>query len=417
MKRVIEHSGDVRIVIASELYWPEFTSTGRYLTHIAEGLAREHDVMVMCAQPTYAARGRRAARSQVRNGVRLHRVRSTALDKNRLLPRLVNALTFSAAMLFEGLRRVPRGSAVLAVTNPPFLPYVMAFVARLKGARFVLLVHDVYPEVLVASGLARRGGLIERLAGVASRWLYRRADRVLVLGRDMRDLIARRLGGRAAPPVIVPHWMDGEVEPMQRRGNALLRELGVDDAFVVQYAGNMGRSHDMGLIVQAAEALAGSDTPGERSVEFLLVGWGAARPSLEAAVAARGLRNVRVLNPRPGSELNTVLAACDVALITFMPGMAGASVPSRMYNIMAAGRPIVAVADDESELARVIREEDIGWVVAPRDVDGLVSTLREARAAPERLRAMGARARTAALERYRFEHMLPRYADALEPES
>ena len=119
------------IIIASELYWPETTSTGKYVTRIAEGLAERDNVLVLCARPTYAARGKLVERTEVRNGVKIERLRSTALDKDRLLPRLLNALTFSLSALLSGLRRVPRASTVLVVTNPPLLPFIMAVVARL----------------------------------------------------------------------------------------------------------------------------------------------------------------------------------------------------------------------------------------------------------------------------------------------
>ena len=399
------------LVIASELYWPETTSTGKYVTRVAEGLAGDGDVLVLCAQPTYAARGRLAPREEVRNGVRIRRLRSTTLDKDRLLPRLINALTFGVAALLAGLRHVPRGATVMAVTNPPLLPFLMGVVCRVKRARLVLLIHDVYPEVLVASGLVSSEGLAARLLARATRRLYGEAKEIVVLGRDQKALVERKdpEGGKRA--IVIPHWMDEGIEPFERNGHPLLAELGWEDHFVVQYAGNMGRSHDLEGILAAAEAL-GDDamSPG---FGFLLIGWGAKRRKVEEEVDRRRLRHVRVLDPRPDSELSSMLGACDVALIALAPGMAGVSVPSRMYNVMAAARPIIAVADAESELASVVREEGIGWVVAPGDTDALVEALRSARDQEEARREMGCRARRAALEKYTFAKALPEYAAAV----
>ena len=197
----------------------------------------------------------------------------------------------------------------------------------------------------------------------------------------------------------IPNWAENEiVRPTPRAENPLLRELGIADQFVVLYAGNIGKTHGMEVLAEAAAALRE-----DARVHFVVLGFGAKKPWLEQYIATHGLRNVTVLAPRPRSEQIVFLNACDLALISFVPGMAGVSVPSRMYSQMAAGKPIVGVADEESELARVIREEQIGWVVRPGDAGGLVAAIREAAADPARREVMGARAAEAARTKYTFE--------------
>src|ERR1700733_14737681 len=137
-----------RIWIISELYYPELTSTGYFLTGIAEGLATAYDVSVLCGQPSYWARGVRAPVHEIRNGVNVQRCRATTLDKNRPLFKIINLITVSVSIFLVALFRLRRGDIVIAVTNPPLLPYVAAFACRLKGAHIVPLIHDVYPEVL-----------------------------------------------------------------------------------------------------------------------------------------------------------------------------------------------------------------------------------------------------------------------------
>jgi colanic acid biosynthesis glycosyl transferase WcaI len=382
-----------RLWVVSELYYPEETSTGYFVTHIAESLASSYDVHALCSQPTYSSRGVLAPREEVHGGV--------------FLLRLLNLVTISWSIFFTALRRFRRGDLVLVVTNPPLLPFVIVLASRLRRARSVLLIHDVYPEVLVATGMAGPHSPLVRLVSAASRKLYRTADRIVVLGRDMRALVERKLGtGNGGPPIVtIPNWGDvDQIRPLPRAGNPLLQRIGADRKFVVQFMGNMGRTHGIDTLLEAALRL--RDRP---EIHFLFVGWGRRKAWLEARVAAEKLTNVTVLPACPREELAVYLSACDVAAIAFRPGMAGVSVPSRMYNVMAAGKPILAVADPESELAAVVREERVGWIVPPGDVDQLCDTIRAAAAAGGEREAMGRRARVAAEARYVLRGIGERY--------
>ena len=399
-----------RLWIVSELYYPEDTSTGYFLTRIAEELARSMPVSVLCGQPTYSARGTRASVREIRNGVEIRRCRATTLDKDRLLFKLVNSTTIGLSILVQALWRIRRGEKVVVVTNPPLLPFLMALACGARRAVLLLLVHDVYPEVLVATGLARRDGVLSRLLGWLTGLLYRSATRVVVLGRDMKTLAVRKRNGDEGAVVIIPHWGDvDEVAPTPRSENELLRRLGLERSFVVQYSGNMGRPHALEQLLEAARTL--RDRP---DIHFLFVGMGAKRRWLERAVEQGRLQNVLILPYQPRSELRVSLNACDVAVIPFIPGMSGVSVPSRMYNVMAAGKPIIAVADEDSELAHVVREERIGWVLPADRPEGLAGTILEARADPRGLAGMGERARAAAEGHYTLGRVGQAYRSLIE---
>lgn len=395
-----------RVWVISELYYPEETSTGYLLTHIAEGIAARRRVGVLAAQPTYAARGTRAPRREVRNGVEIERCPSTSFSKDSLPFRIVNMLTITVSIFVTALRRLGAGDQVIVVTNPPLLPYAVAVASRLRRCKTYLLIHDVYPEVLYTTGFLSRRSIAAHLAEWLSRRLYRSMHRVIALGRDMAALAIRKTG-EADKVVVIPNWADAdEIFPAARSENRLLRDLELLDRFVIQYAGNMGRTHALEDILEAARCLEGSHA------HFLFIGSGAKKRWVEQQ--ARSLANVTVLGSLPRSEQQNFLNACDAAIISFVPGMAGISVPSRMYNVMAAGRPIIAVADRESELARVVTEEDIGWVVPPRSVEALVDVIRQAMMHPDTVAEMGRRARAAAEARYRFERIADAYGRLLE---
>ncbi len=389
--------------VVSELYAPELTSTGYFITRIAEHLAHDPSrrVAALASQPTYSARGVRAADDEIANGVHVRRYWSPALAKDSLGGKLANLVAFTLQCAWGLFRGVSSGDIILSVTNPPPLPYVAAFIARLRRARFVVLVHDMYPEVILAGGMAKPTGLLVRTLERASRWLYHTADRVIVLGRDMQKLVAAKLPpGDAWRVAIIPNWASlDEVHataPRPRQENM---------PFVVQHAGNMGRGHNIEILARAAKRLS--------NVRFTFVGDGAKRGWIEREAARNSLANVRVMGYRPRSELSNSLGDCDVAAISFVRGMSGVSVPSRMYNVLAAGRPIIAVCDDDSELALVVTEETIGWVVAPDDLEGLVSALSEAAQSPELVLERGRTARRVAEERYSEEIIMQSYDELI----
>lgn len=383
--------------IVSELYYPEETSTGYFLTGIAEGIAARVPAGAVCARPTYSSRALRVPWRETHNGVTIIRCRATRLDPHKLLSRAVNAVTITASMFVTLLRVVKRGQLVIAVTNPPTLPFIARAVCSMRGARCVMLVHDVYPEALAAAGMMRRGGLTYRLIGAVARWLYRSVDHVVVLGRDMAR-IAEAKGARRM--TVIPNWGDVNLIRREERGDRA--------AFVMQYGGNIGRTHDLRILLDAAAALAT-----DPEVQLDIVGVGARRDDVEREIAARGLHNVTLRPPVPREELSASLNAADVAIVSMRAGMSGISVPSRLYNILAAGRPVIAIADDDSEIALIVREEEIGWVVPPGELAALLAAIAEARGDVPRLQLMGRRARAAAERKYTQAHVVEAYAELI----
>ena len=405
-----EVMGRVNVWIVSELYYPEDTSTGYYVTEIAEGLATSFVVGVLCGQPSYAWRGTDAPRKEVRKGVTITRCRAVVRDKNSLLGKLITQLTLTFSMFANAVRCFRRGDTVLVVTNPPLLPFVVAIACALKRSRCVLLVHDVYPEVLVAAGLVTRTSPLVVIMNGMNRCVLRGVRHVIVLGQDVERLLRAKDPRLSSERItVVPHWADLEdIHPTSRKDNTILLGLGLEGKMVLQYAGNMGRTHQIEALIQCARHLRN-----EQCIHFIICGQGAKAEWVRNEVVGLGLANVTILPRQPRERLCELLNACDIALISFVPGMAGISVPSRLYNLMAAGKPIVALCDSDSEVSRVISEENIGWVVPPDTPSGLVQVLRDAAANREELANMGSRARDTAARKYTREITIERYAQVL----
>jgi colanic acid biosynthesis glycosyl transferase WcaI len=398
-----------RLWVVSELYYPEETSTGYYLTRIAEGLANEFDVKVLCGQPTYSMRGTRAPKHEVHKNVEILRVAGTTLHKDVIPYRVINMLTLGISVLFAALKHFRKGDDILVVTNPPSMPFVIAIAALFKGSAYTLLIHDNYPELAIAAGKAKPDSFIVKAANFANRWLYKHASKIIVVGRDMAELAAKKTGGLDIPIAVIPNWAELEtVEPRPRADNPLLAELELLEKCVFLYAGNMGHPNDLETIIETA-----NHPDIDPKAHFVFLGTGAKRKWLEAQKVGRELENVTILDPKPRAEQVVFLNACDVALVSLVKGMRSVSMPSRTYNALAAGKPILALAEAGSEVDRVVTEDKIGWRVEPGDVSAMVGMVREICEGNYDLSAMGIRARDAALSKYSLETAIATYKDVL----
>lgn len=399
-----------KLWVVSGPYYPEESGTGYLLTQLAEGLAKSDSVHVLCGRPNTGKDGLRFPHKEEHEGVWVERCFSTMFPRDRIMLRTINELTLSLSIFTKVLFGVRRNDSVLVVTPPPALPFTVALACKLRNVKCHLLIHDVYPDALVAAGVTTADSPLARSMDRLNRWLYHNVERIVVLGRDMEQLIARKAKSSRLCLVPIPNWTDGsDITPQPREENPLLRELNLQDKFVVQYAGNMGRTHGLETVLQSAVRL--RENP---DVHFLFIGTGAKKKYLEQAVRDQHLTNVTLLPSRPRCDQPNFLNACDLAIISFMQGMAGVSVPSRMYNIMAAGKPILAVTENTSELAQVVHEEEIGWVTPPNDADKIVEAICEAMNHPDRLDAMGRRARRAAEDKYLLEHAIAAYRTVIQ---
>jgi glycosyltransferase involved in cell wall biosynthesis len=329
----------------------------------------------------------------------------TTLDKNVLPFKFINILTLTLSTLFNAVLRFKKGDTVMVVTTPPSLPFIVAFACWLRRARYILLIHDNYPEIAIASKIVNPGSFPVRVMQWLNRFLYRSAWRIVVVGRDMKILLEKKIGKPDKRIYTIPNWAELEtVQPLPRKENALLDELGLKEKFVLLYAGNMGYPNDIESIVESANLLRE-----QNDIHFVFLGSGVKRRWLEEKVKEKRLENVTLLSPRPRSEQTVFLNACDVGLVSLVKGMWGVSMPSRTYNLLAAGKPMIALTDAQSELALVLEEDSVGWHVPPNAPEKLAEIILEAYSKRNSFNGMVQRARKAALEKYSLDKALSEY--------
>ena len=375
-------------------YWPDLGATGQLLTELAEDLRAKHGcaVSVVAGRPVHSATS--AARRWVpverehHNGVDVLRVGSTTLSPRRFAGRVANYLTYFAGACLAGLS--VRAQVVVALTDPPIVGLAAWLTAWRSGAGFVFLCQDVFPEVAALIEGFRSPTVNWALAAV-NRFLLRHADRVVALGETMRARLVAK-GADPAKIVVIHNWADCDaIRPGPKR-NPFSEAAGLADAFVVMHSGNVGLSQNLDVLLDAAARLRA-----HRDIVVAIVGDGVKRAALEDRARAEGLDNVRFLPYQPRAKLGESFAAADVFVVSLREGLAGYIVPSKIYGILAAGRPYVAAVEESSEVAAITRAHGCGLLARPGAASDLAERIVELYADPARVRSLGERARTAAL--------------------
>jgi len=376
----------LHLLLINQYFPPDTAATAKMAALVAGALAREHRVTVLCGRPSYDPTERHPyylGHREVRDNLVVERVGSATLSRHRMRGRLGNYLSYFALAVPRALAF--RADAVVAMTDPPGVGVAAAFVAALKRVPFIYNIRDLHPDMAVQGGLIR-GGLVTAVWERLHRWALRRADRVIVLGDDMRE----RIIAKGVQPARVAVVRDGAAIPdvQPARDHPVVQEIRSGFRFVVLHAGNLGFYGAWDTLLKAADFLNG------KPVGMIFVGGGAAEGRLRQLAGSNS--RVRFLPFRPAAEVPYVMTAGDLHVVTVRRGLEGVVVPSKLYGILAAGRPVLAVAPETSDVARIVRRYDCGFVADPDDPQAVAAAIHEAMQSPERLAAMGARSRAAA---------------------
>lgn len=386
----------IRVVFVNRYFHPDFSATSQMLSDLAFDLAGQgFDVTVVTSRQRYDSPGARLPSFEVVGGVKVHRIATTAFGRTHPAGRLVDYLTFHVSAFFVLLRLVGRGSIVVAKTDPPLIGVTAGWVAQLKGAQLVNWLQDLFPEVLGA--LTTRPAaklLIAPLAALRDRYL-RHARRNVVVGHRMAGLLAGKQM-RSDRIAVIENWADGAiVRPVAREANELRRAWGMEAAFVVGYSGNLGMAHEVDTIMQAARLLRG-----RADVVFLFIGGGARVAEVQRILERERLANVVFRPYQSRDRLAESLSVPDLHLVCLRPEMEGLVVPSKLYGILAAGRPCVFVGSPSGECASSLLQAQCGYTVEGGDGEGLAGVVRQLADDHSLARDLGIRASTAFRERF-----------------
>lgn len=391
-----------RLILATQFYPPDTSTTAVYLGQIAETLATDNEVVVISATPS-----RDSPDADPRSNPTIIEIGNWNPRKSALVQRAAAACLLAVRMFFSVLRRARSSDVVFCVTSPFTLPYTVLLAAKLRGAATLLLIYDLYPEALEAAGLTHSRSFAARLIRFANTLLFRSLDAIVVIGRDVPPLLLKYDGVKPDKLHIIPNWPlipigYREIDPSSR--------FRAPDAFkfFVGLSGNLGFTHSPATVFEAARLL-----ESENDIHFILSGWGVGWRELNDRFAQQKLGNVTILPPVPEDELTEFLSAVDLWVIPYRRNIAGVSIPSRLYNLLAVGRPVIVASEKNSEGALVLDEEAIGWVVPPEDPVELARAIREAARDRQATTEKGIRAADIA-HKYRAEAALALYRGVVD---
>jgi len=371
----------VHIAFFNRSYYPDTSATGQLLTDLCEDLVHVHGcrVSVVAGVPlipaTAGAPARRAVISrEVHHGVEIHRARGTRFSKRRFVGRASNYVTYFLSASVAGLR-LDRPDVVVALTDPPIIGLAAWAAGKRFGAPLVMAFKDLFPEVTVLLKDFQSDTVNAMLQRV-NEFLVRRAARNVALGETMRDRLIENKGAPPESTVIIADWADtAAIEPAPKR-NPFSEAHNLADKFVVMHSGNIGLSQSLDTVVDAAALL--REVP---DIQVVFVGEGVKKAELEERVAALALSNVTFLPFTPRERLRESFASADVFIVSLQRGLAGYIVPSKLYGILAAGRPYVAAVEPDCEVATLTAKHGCGRLAEPGDprsmADGILAFYRD----------------------------------------
>lgn len=380
----------MRIIFVNRYLPPDQSATAQILGDVADHLSGQgHEIILIGSRMAYDDSSQQFPKSEKTGTLTYHRVATTRLGRASLWKRAVDYVSFYVTATLAVLRLARKGDLVIAKTDPPLLSLPIGLASALKGAVRGNWLQDLYPEVAAELGIRLARGPIGTVLGGLRNHSLRRARLNVVIGSRMAD---RLLAAGVAPEriKIIANWTDDvSVVPVDPQTNALRREWGfTDDHLVVGYSGNLGRAHDIDTVLEAATQL--KDDP---NIRFLFIGGGKLRETLQAEMSARALTNIILKPYQPREDLARSLSVADVHWASLVPSLEGLIVPSKIYGVAAAGRPLLFVGDPDGEAGRLIQQHDFGAVIAPGDVDAVVDQLRSWTRDKAARREMGARGR------------------------
>lgn len=372
----------MKLLFINQYYAPDYAATAQHLADLCEYLASiGHEVHVITGRALYDGRQMELPKEEVLNGVHVHRVGDPKSSRARFRDRVWGYVSFYVNAAREVMKS-DRPDVVVTLTTPPMIPLLGSLLAVTGRTRFVCWVMDVYPDIAIRSGLLSRMGPTQALWSVLGQIAYRSADRIVVLGDDMKDSLERK-GVPAQKIDVVPCWAcSTEVFPIDETENAFRAEHLEPDTFSLMYSGNAGMCHTFEAVIEGVAKLADRD-----DMRFVFVGSGKKMPEIKSKLS--GDTRVKFVGYQPREALSASLSAPDAHLVTLDPRYDGLLVPSKIYGIMAAGRPVLFVGSEENEIAALIRRANCGMIVSPDDPEGFAEAMRTLADNPALRRELG----------------------------
>ena len=417
-------SAKKRLLIYAHYYVPDVASTGQLLREMAEGLLDTFDITVICVVPSYEGtiadeyKTKRFYAENI-NGVNLLRIRVPEFSKANKLSRIKNIISYFFGAMFATFK-VGKQDFIFSISQPPILGGLLGVWGKwIKRAKYIYNIQDFNPEQVLAVSYSK-SKLITDVMMWFDKFSCRRSNLVITVGRDLVETMHKRFSkGKMPKTIMINNWIDeNEIYPLPTEHPEVLafkKKYGLQDKFVIMYSGNIGLYYDLENLMQVIEQFRGVKTPSGREVIFAFVGAGTVQEKLVQYKAEHQMENVIFIPYQDKDKLNYSLNAADVHWCVNAKGIKGVSCPSKYYGLAAAGKPVLGVLEEGSEIRMLIEETLGGLVCEPGDYEQVEKNIRWfiANAESDNLKAMGDRARTYLVENLTKDVSLAKYKEAI----
>ena len=344
----------MKLIIVSEFFYPYKTSTQKILTELAEDFVEYGlEVDVLTTKNAYREEKQKLSKFESYRGINIKRIFSTNGNRDNKVFRIINYATFLSS-LFINLLLKNDYNKILFVSNPPLAPYIGYLIKKLKGKEYVYLVHDVYPDVAEKIGVIKKTGFIYKLMDKINNKIYLNASKVIVLGRDMKQIIINK-GIKEEKIKIITNWADKNSNFETNVSEEFYEIYNMKNKFNILYTGNISKVHAVDTIIDVARLL-----KDETDIKFTFVGDGNRKAYIEELKNKEGLDNIDLNNYVFGEEYNNLLNCADLFISTLQKGIEGLGVPSKTYTYMSVAKPIIAIMSKESEIGNLVNENNLG---------------------------------------------------------
>ena len=394
------------MIFINRFFYPDFSATSQMLTDLTVGLANDYPITVVTSRKLYNDPLAKLERRDEYQGVEILRLNTTRMGRDTLWRRAIDYVSFYMRVFLFLVRHISKGDLVVLKTDPPLLSLLNTAAIRFRGGRVINWLQDLFPEVAIELGAFPRSQIF---AGPLTWWrnrTLRAAETNVVISRKMQDYLASQ---GVKNTRCIPNWADGElIRPIAHAENTIRAEWNTENKFLVGYSGNFGRAHSFNELLEAMMLL---ET--RKEIHFVLIGEGAGLDQLLEAVERKRLHHVSFHPYQPHDNLRQSLGAIDLHIVTLKEHMEGLVLPSKIYGVLAAGRPMAFIGDEDGEIADLIHQNEVGFAVGHGQGAGLAEKIQQLAQNSEGLRQMGANARHLFEQQYAMPIAISRWKQLL----
>jgi glycosyltransferase involved in cell wall biosynthesis len=399
------------LMILSQYFHPDLAATGQLLTELAEDIiSYGYNIKVLTAKPSYYKNKEKYLKEEIYRGIEIYRVSATKFDKNMMIGRLCNFLSYLISV-FSKLLFSKNKYPLLIVSNPPFLPLLGFLLKKVKNRRYIYLVHDIYPDIAIQLGYLKKNSIIVKIWNQIHYHVLKKAEKIIVLGDFMAEKFKEKYPDLDNNKIkIIHNWADEKkIFPIKKEENWFVKKYHLSNKIVILYSGNIGLFQDLKSIIKTAERLKNDD-----DILFLFIGNGGGLKELKRIVKKNNLTNVKFLPYQLKKDLSYSLSSADISIVTMEKGIEGLAVPSKLYGILASGRAVLGLVGKNCEVAEIIEDAKCGFRIDQGDVNKLVEQIKYIYNNPQALENMGKNSRQYFEKHFTRSKMTKKYYEVLE---